>query len=60
MLNLCPTIFVEVFGAVNKSDAVTIFCWDWGGLCAVTKLAVFATPSAAKVGVAGADVLVKV
>lgn len=49
-----------VFGAVSKSDTVTIFCWVCGGLCTVAKLTVFAIPPAAKVGVAGADVTVKV
>ena len=49
-----------VFGAVGKSDTITIFCWVCGGLCTVAKLAVFAIPPAAKIGVAGADVIVKV
>ena len=48
------------FGAVSKSDAVTIFCWVCGGLSTIAKLTVFAIPSAAKVrGVTGADVAVK-
>ena len=49
-----------VFGAVRKSDAVAIFCWVGGRLCTVAKLAVFASPPAAKVGVAGADSTVEV
>ena len=49
-----------VFGAVSKSDAVAICCWVCGRVCTVAKLAFFANPSAAKVGVAGADVVVKV
>ena len=48
------------FGAVRKSDAAAIICWVCGGLCAVAKLTVFAIPSAAKVGVAGANVTIKV